>query len=30
VSAIGVGVDLSKSRARERLADKGAHVFDRL
>jgi holo-[acyl-carrier protein] synthase len=31
VSAIGVGVDLVEvSRARAMLADKGAHVFDRL
>jgi holo-[acyl-carrier protein] synthase len=31
VSAIGVGVDLVQvSRARAMLADKGAHVFDRL
>jgi len=31
VSAIGVGVDLVEvSRARSMLADKGAHVFDRL
>jgi len=31
VSAVGVGVDLVEvSRARAMLADKGAHVFDRL